>query len=490
MPIKQTRYVDIASAVIGEQSVPQRKLVGRIFTESPLIPAGSVIAFTSGEVEKLFPAGSPEAGFASAYFAYVSPAPASRAQELQIAPYAPSGRAGAIYGGKHVSLAELTAITAGDLNIALGMNPIEGDEINLSSATSFADVAGLIEDEIVGATVTYDPIAQRFVITGATAGAAQVEVVTTALATALGWTGDDAILSHGSAQQTPLEAFLASEEVSDSFGSAKFMSTLPLESHVQVGSYTAGENVKYQYHVDVPRDQAVEYSEALKGIAGVAMTLAPVSGPSVAHLPMAILAATDYNRTNAALNFMFRRGGVTIAPQVTNGQDADAFDALRINYYGQTASAGTHISFYQRGVLCGGAGAPISMSVYANEQWLKSHIAAQWLALLLDTRGIPANLDGRARGLAVIGDAITQALANGTIIAGKELAAVQRVAVSDASGDPLAWHDVQTKGYWYDVAIVPRNDAPGGVAEYEMQYTIVYSKGDWVNRIVGSHQLV
>lgn len=43
MSIKQTRYVDIASAVIGASTAPMRKLTARIFSTNPKIPAGKVL---------------------------------------------------------------------------------------------------------------------------------------------------------------------------------------------------------------------------------------------------------------------------------------------------------------------------------------------------------------------------------------------------------------------------------------------------------------
>ncbi|WP_140341631.1 DUF3383 family protein, partial [Vibrio parahaemolyticus] len=74
-------------------------------------------------------------------------------------------------------------------------------------------------------------------------------------------------------------------------------------------------------------------------------------------------------------------------------------------------------------------------------------IAQQWFSVLLATRGVPANKDGEARALMVIAGAVTKALDNGTILAGKTLTEVQTLAIADASGDDLAWYDVQDKGY-------------------------------------------
>ena len=129
------------------------------------------------------------------------------------------------------------------------------------------------------------------------------------------------------------------------------------------------------------------------------------------------------------------------------------------------------------------------MSVHANEQWLKAYIAQQWLSLLLSTRGIPANKDGEARAMMIIAGAVTKALNNGTIQTGKALTEVQKIAITDAAGDDLAWHDVQNKGYWYNAEIVEQT-GPGNLPEYTMKYVLIYGKGDWVRKVEGSHNLV
>ena len=204
---------------------------------------------------------------------------------------------------------------------------------------------------------------------------------------------------------------------------------------------------------------------------------------------MAIMSATDYDRTNATTNYMFRQYGVTFPPQVTSDLEANRYDPLRVNYYGRTAVAGSNIEFFQRGFLCGGLTAPIDMSVHANEQWLKAYIAQQWFTLLLSTRGIPANTDGAGRMRAVIAEAVTRALNNGTILPGRNLTPGQIISITDASGDEFAWHDVRDKGYWYDV-FIEEETGPSGLPEYVGKYTLIYGKGDWVRKVEGSHNLV
>ena len=236
-------------------------------------------------------------------------------------------------------------------------------------------------------------------------------------------------------------------------------------------------------------ENAEDYSAALIGTASTGLNLHTDAGFFAQALPMAVMAATDYDRTNATTNYMYRQFGVTFPSQVSTDMDANEMDKLRVNYYGETAVAGSVIKFYQRGFLCGGSSNPLDMSVHANEQWLKAYITQQWFTLQLSTRGIPANQDGEARARMIIADTVTKALDNGTILPGKTITVNQQIAIADASGDDLAWFDVQDKGYWYDVQIV-ENTGESMLPEYVMKYVLIYSKGDWVRKVEGSHNLV
>ncbi|MBT0502609.1 DUF3383 domain-containing protein [Morganella morganii subsp. morganii] len=495
MPIKQTRYVDIASAVIGASAVPERKLTARLFSADPKIPAGHVLEFAPGQVDELLGADSPEAQFARQYFSYVSPAPVSKPKELQIAAYAPVGRTPALFGIKAAALADLTAVTDGTLSVTIGQTTKNYKDLDLAAAKSYADIASLIqaklnaesEPQFAGSYLTFNAQKNAFELNGGVQEHVSAGVAYSVLADAMGLSSG--LSSEGHPAQTPLEAFMVAEQVSDSFGSATFLTELPAEQAVPLAQYVAGENVKYQLHLSVSADNAEELNSALAGTASVGLNLKTDNGYFIQALPMAVMAATDYDRTNAATNYMFRQLGVTFPAQVTKDADADRFDKLRVNYYGETAVAGSQIRFYQRGFLCGGASDPLDMSVHANEQWLKAYIAQQWFSLLLATRGVPANKDGEAQALVVIAGAVTKALDNGTILAGKNLTEVQKIAVADASGDDLAWHDVQDKGYWYDAKIT-ENTGKNGLPEYVMKYVLIYGKGDWVRKVEGSHNLV
>ena len=496
MAIKITRYVDIISSVSGASSVAQRKLDHRRFTSDPRVPVGSILELGSGDADDFFGSTSDEAVFARQYFGYVSPAPASAPRALQFAAYAPSDRAPVAYGASPASLAELTAVSSGSLTITLGANTNTISAINLSSALSFADVATALQTAIrtgtgtqfAAATVVYNVPLGVFVISGGVVGDAAVSFGVSPLATLLGLNDPATILSPGVAAQTPLDAFQAAEQASDSFGSASFGESITDAEAKAVAQYVAGENVKYQFYVSVTPSTYTATVSALTGIASTGLILNSTAGEYKEAIPAAIMAATDYDRRNSAINYMYRQVSGFTADVTTNAL-ASTYDTARVNYYGQTASAGQNISFFQRGFLMGGATAPVDMSVHANEQWLKSYLTAQLLSLQLSLNKIPANNEGRSYILAQVIDAVNKAKNNGTIIIDKTLTTAQKIAVTQLTNDPDAWRDVESKGFWADV-VITQSVPVSGVTEYTAKYTLVYSKGDVVRKVEGSHNLI
>ncbi|UVE47610.1 DUF3383 domain-containing protein [Pseudomonas chlororaphis] len=498
MSISIDRYVQITSGVIGAQAVAERELVGLRFTSDPRVPVDAVVTMEKGDADDYFGASSQEAAFANQYFGYISPAPASQAQRLRFAAYADVARAPRIFGMKTGNtLPSFTAVTAGTLNLTLGENTATLTAIDLSTAVTFADVATIIQVAIranvaggaqwTGAVVAYDPVAAIFTLVGGTAEAAPVGVESTTLGDLLGWTQAAAITSPGSAVKTPLEALQAAEDITDSFGSFSFP-TINEAQALPAAQYNAGLNVKYMFLIAVTSSNAQSMYAALQGFASVGLVLNGTAGQFKESIPAAIMAATNYQRRNATVNYMYRQVSGMAADVKTN-TDANTYDAMRVNYYGETASAGQKISFFQRGFLQGGATAPLDMNVHANEQWFKSYLTARLLSLQMSLGAIPGNNDGRGIVLGQVVEGAYQAKFNGTIIVGKELTVAQQIAVTQLSGDPDAWRDVQTNGFWADVVIVSRT-GESGATEYVAQYTVAYAKNDVVRKIEGSHNLV
>lgn len=473
MSISQERYVDIASAVIGATAVPQQSQAGRYFTDNIKVGTHEVLSFgTAQAVALLFGASSKEAKFASDYFSYISPAPASRAKEIQFSQLK-SSESNAVARGRVDSVEK---IKANGINGTISVK--DGDDIavtgDLTSAVSLADVATALTNE--KAIFTYDQVNNVFTVSIVD----KSEIKSINGLNALGFS--DYANNRAFDDSTLTNIYSHSINLNSSFFSAYFDKEATTEEIVDVASFNASFNVRYQLYFVSDKE---ELSEALINTASAGI----VNSKQIVHLPMAIMAAVDYDRANATVNPMYRQAGVTITDLVKDDLEANRLDKLRINYYGQTAVYGSNISFFQRGHLCGTGNAPLDISVHANEQWLKSYITQQWFSMLLSTRGIPANKDGADIASAVIEDAATKARNNGTISIGKNLTVTQRQAITDASNDPNAYIDVQENGYWYGIQFEETQNA-SNATEYVLKYTLIYAKGDFVRKVEGSHNLV
>jgi len=501
MTISIDRYVGITSGVIGAQSVPDREFPGLRFTTDPRVPFGTVASVDKDGAGELFGNSAPETAFANQYYAYISPAPASQARILRFAPWVDVARAARIYGARTtVTLAELQAIVAGTLPLTLGETTVNL-LLDFSAALSFADVAAALQVAVRAgdadpiwslATVTYDAPSAAFLLTAGAAGVAPVELGAAGvndIGAVIGWRAPLTIFSPGAAAEEPIDALRNAENVTDSFGSFAYGATITLAQAIAVATYNAALNVKYQFYHTVSFANYDAASAALLQFASTGLILNGIVGEYKESLPMAVFAAIDYNRTNATVNFMYRQGPFVNNNDVTDDTTADLLDNARVNYYGTTSKAGQKLAFFQRGFLMGGATAPLDMNVHANEQWLKSALQSDLLSAQLSLNKIQASDQGRADILAILTARVVQAKRNGTISVGKELTVLQQIAISQLSGDVDAWRDVQTNGYWADVAIVPET-GPGNVTNYVALYTLAYSKNDVVRTIRGSHNLV
>ncbi len=128
---------------------------------------------------------------------------------------------------------------------------------------------------------------------------------------------------------------------------------------------------------------------------------------------------------------------------------------------------------------------PLDMGVYANEAFLKDSIGVAIINLLLAVSAVPANTSGVTQVLGAINDPIELALFNGTISIGKTLDSTQRAFVAGITGDATAFIQIQNAGYWINAVI--EEPTPN---EFEVVYTLLYSKNDVVRKVVGSHLLI
>lgn len=505
MTLSIDRYVSATSGVIGAPTVAERERIPLRFTTDPRLPAGTVATVDKYGTATLFPGSNPENDYAAQLFGYTSPAPIRQVARMRWAPYVDVARPARIYGGAISStLDDFKLITAGLFGLTLGDQTKAIGPLNLTTVVTFADVASAVQTSIrsqasgdakwATATVSYDAVAKAFNLVAGDGGSAAIEVTPNGpdnTLTLLGWSaGALPVMSPGADPQSPLEALRAAEQVTDSFGTFVFPAAygLTLEEIREVSLYNKGLNVKYAFLVPVTLDNYADYSQALINIGGTALILNRLPGEYKESLDAAITAAIDYNATNSVTNYMYRRLGAFAEPNdVTSDAQADALIKARVNFYGTTATAGQKLSFYQEGFMCGLPSDPLDRNVYTNEQWFKSAVQADLLNLELDIGSLSIDT-GPSQILAVVANRVQQAKRNGTIRVGKLLTTLQKIDISNVSGDFDAWRDVQTNGYWADCVIVERVE--DGVTKYTAQYTIAYAKNDVIRKIVGSHNLV
>lgn len=498
MAISQKRYVDITSGVGGAAVASERELIARLITTNQLAPMGSVMEFTSlDNVGIHFGTGSAEYAWAGKYFGFVSKI-VTKPKKLSIARYSPEAIAPQLISTITASpLVKFNGIRDGSMILTMGGTSHTFTGLDFSSATSLANVATVLQTAINGfsaggelwtsATVSFTN--GEFVLTGGETGPAEMKyaenaVDGTPVAALIGWDISSLpVVSNGSDAEAPDAAMTRIADISNNFGSFAFLSTLSTEQIKAVSVWTNAQNVLFLYSVPVTPTNYAEIQEAVNGMNGTCLTLEDTDSDAE-FMPCAILAATDYDRTNAAQNYMFQQfDGVPAS--VTTDRYADVYDAAKVNYYGETQSAGTRISFYQRGVLQGDIE---DIGVYCNEMWLKDSIVVAMFNLLLAVGKVPANKSGAAQVTGVMMDSINRAIRNGTIIPTKELTPTQKAYITSITDDPEAWQIVYSNGYWLDVKIT--SSIENGTTMYKVEYILIYSKGDSIKKVEGTHILI
>lgn len=503
MAISQKRYIDITSGVGGQAAASERELIARLMTTNPLAPYGSVMEFTSlDNVGGHFGTTSEEYLFAEKYFGFVSKSITSP-KKISFARYATAALAPQMISVITLnSLQSFTGISNGEIIINLGGSENTLTGLNFSGASSLSDVASIMQTAINGytaggslwqnATVIYEVSAATgigsFILTGGETGDAEIGYAKNSgdsnIATLLGWgISGLPVLSAGATSETPAAAMARVADVSNNFGSFAFVEALDVEDIAAVAAWCNAGNIQFMYSVPVSPTNYADIQTAVAGMNGTCLTLDP--GDTYAeYMPMAVLAATNYNRTNATSNYMFQTfPGEAVA--VSTDAKADVYDNAKVNYYGATQSAGQQLAFYQRGVL---QGSVEDIGVYANEMWLKDAMIVAFFNLLLAVPKVPANKDGETMARGVMIDVINRALNNGTILRVKEMTSTQKAYISTLTGDPDAWFEVYNNGYKLITSIAPQ--LVNGSTAYVLDYVLIYAKGDAIKKVTGSHILI
>ena len=501
--ISQSQYVAITSGVGGAAQVSNREQILRVFTTSAKMPTGNVLEFTSVEsVGNYFGFNSQEYAIAQSYFGYVnnyqqSPSKLSFYADIS------QGKAPFLWGTQApAALTQFTTISDGSFVLSMGGITETISGLSFSSASSYTQIAETIQTAIQQAqssndlwsqsTFVYDSETSSFVLTG---GAAE-EATIVALSSPEGGTDISGLLglnqaasptvSQGVAAASYSQMLSDSLNMSNNYGTFTFLSTPDNDSVVEIAQWTQAQNlVGGMYIQPCALAQYNTLQPLVADYAGVALVADSFTPFSLAWLvPACVAASTNYNRINGTQNYMYKQlAGVE--PSVTTDANYEALTAVNVNFYGSTQQAGTPISFFQPGKL---QGEIEDMGVYMNELWLKDANTVSFLNYQLAVSKWPANEAGRAIGDGLVQQNIEIAKKNGTILQGKELTSTQKAYITSLTGDDQAWRSVYSEGNYLMSAIVPVTS--NGNTVYEYQYTLIYSKGDSVRKVTGTHTLI
>ena len=199
-----------------------------------------------------------------------------------------------------------------------------------------------------------------------------------------------------------------------------------------------------------------------------------------AWMPMAWYGSVNYQQTNVTGCIDYKTFAGSEA--TCNSLAAKTrLDAMMINYIGRVQVYGLARQFYQCGVNMDGE----DFGVFRDRMWLKARIEYEWFALLDDIKKVPANNEGVSKVLAIVIAAAADGLKNGAILAGKTLNETQKKSVNTYAGVSTAATQVETGGYYANawLSLAENN-------RYQCNYILIYSKGDHIAKVGGSHYLV
>lgn len=506
--ISQTRYVDIISGVGAGAGVAARQMILRLITQNTLVPPGVVLEFTSSDdVGSYFGLTSEEYLRSVMYFSFISknitsPTRISFARWVDIA-IAPMIIGDAV----EKTLSQFTAISTGTLTLNSNGTPVTFGPINFTGVSNLTAAATILQTALrasldpqlaATSTVTYNTNTNQFVLTGVITGTGNLTAVPTSLSTdisaLLGWTTGGTVIVAGQIADTPLLAVTKSVAVSNNFATFSLCTpaTPLLNSDITaIAQWTDSQNNNYVYSLSTPESNVQALFALIKGYSGVGINNLSATQPNdyIEQVPADIAAATDYTAANSTQNFMFYQFP-NLNVTASDDTNANLLDANRSNYIGITQTNGQTLSFYQRGVLCGGATAATDMNTFYNEIYLKSDIGSSLFTFFLTASIVPATVSGAASLRLVIQDPITRAKNSGIIAAGSSLTVEQQQYITSLSADPNAWRQIQSIGYWLNVIFNSQINANSGLTEWFANYVLIYAKNNAIRSVTGNDVLI
>ncbi|WP_054623159.1 DUF3383 domain-containing protein [Cronobacter sakazakii] len=460
-------------------------LNGLILTDSAYAPVGSVITFTNKEdVADYFGSASAEFSMAEVYFqGYDNSTKTPGA--LLFARFNPEAAAAWLRSGSMAAVTlDQLKLLSGVLTLTVDGTAVTSASIDLSTATSFAMAADLIETGIGSSvTVEYDTTQKRFIITSASDGAAStITYATGTLSAGLKLTASTgAQLSQGADAAVVTSAMQSVLDSSQNWAVFTTSFTPTEQEALDFSAWVNGQNYRFGY-VPFTLEESALVSGSTDTLAYKIIStydysnVVPVFGDQThAASVIGYAASLDFDRQEGRVPFKFRSLG-GLLPEVTTSANYDALIANGYNFYGAYTANNYDTRYWADGTITGDFK---WFDSFCFQIWLNANLMQDAIELFKSNRSLPYNTRGDAAIEASFADTIEQGKTYGGIRTGIDLSASQIDEIKNAVGVDVA-ASIVSKG-WY--LYIPKATEQQRAARIRPGCSFYYTDGGSVQKI-------
>ncbi|MEP8891716.1 DUF3383 domain-containing protein [Enterobacter roggenkampii] len=451
---------------------------GLMLTDNELVPVGSVVSyFSAADVSALMGSTSKEFLAAQQYFngyenSSVIPG------ELLMYRVITADVAGYLLSGnlKGVALATLKAIPAGTITLTVDGVSTTSSSIDLSTATSFSDIASKLQTGIGASKVAVEwlPIANRFIIRSVTTGAdSQVSYASPgALATGLLLTQTTAAtVSPGSDAVTMTDMMNNIINTNQNWIPFETLVDLNEQQNSELSAWANSQKSRFVfvYHetsaeATIPNNANCFYQKVV--VANGYEGTFPVYGSYLyGAMALAYSGSIDFARTNGRVSFKFR-GFSGLAPNVSDLATAQALKSNGYNFYGSYSLNKTMAQYASDGAI---SGKFVWLDSFINQVWINANLVGAYANLFTNNQSYPFNQNGYGAIQAATIDVANQAINFGAIQKGVVLDQAQIRIVNNTVGKDIS-ATLYSEG-WY--LFIPTQTGSARL-ERELQGAIFY----------------
>lgn len=420
---------------------------GLMLTDNELIPVGKVQSFyQDSDISALMGSESKEFLAGQQYFngydnSSVIPG------ELLMYRLVTTPVAGYLLSGslKGVTLASLKAIPAGTITLNVDGTSVTSTSIDLSSTTSFSDIADEIETGIGASKVSVEwlPIANRFIIRSATTGSTSEVSYASAgsLATGLKLTqATAAIVSAGSAAVSMTDMMDTITNSNQNWIPFESLVDLDEDQNTELCAWTNAQNSRFVfvYHessaeATIPNNPDCFFQKVVvtNGYEGIF----PIYGSYLyGTMPLAYSGSIDFARTNGRVSFKFRAFS-GLAPNVTDLATAKALKSNGYNFYGAYSLNKTMKQYASDGAI---SGKFLWLDSFIDQVWINANLVSAYAELFTDNQSYAFNANGYGAVQAATIDPAELAVTFGAIQKGVTLDSSQIRRVNNTVGKDIS----------------------------------------------------